>query len=45
MVLVILAIIVIAAVVTGGVAFIVVFGDVIVCIFILIWIIKKIVRR
>lgn len=37
--------IVMAAVVTGGVGFIVLFGDVIVCIFILIWMFKKLLRK
>jgi len=45
MLLIVLTILVIAAIVFGGVAFIVVFGDVIVCIFILIWLIRKILKR
>lgn len=40
--IILLTIITIVAIALGGTAFIIVFGDVIVCVFILIWIIKKI---
>ena len=43
--LLVLAVIVTLAVGIGGAAFIVVFGDVIVCILIIVWIMKKILKR
>ena len=42
LILIALIVLTIIVLVTGGTAFIIVFGDVIVCIFILAWIIKKI---
>lgn len=40
-----LIVLVLSTVVVGGAAFIVVFGDVIVCIAILIWIIRKLTKK
>lgn len=44
-ILVILTMIVVTAIAVGGAGFIVVFGDVIVCIFIIAWIIKRLASR
>ena len=44
-ILVLLTVLTVAAISVGGTAFIVLFGDVIVCGFIIIWILKKIVNR
>lgn len=43
--LVILTVFTVIAIAIGGSAFIVVFGDVIVCIFIIAWIIKKLAKK
>lgn len=46
--MIILAILMVVSVIVisvGGAAFIIVFGDIIVCVFILIWIIKKIFKK
>jgi len=43
--LLVLAVIVALAIGIGGAAFIIVFGDVIVCILIIVWIMKKILKR
>lgn len=43
--LLVLAVIVVLAIGIGGAAFIIVFGDVIVCILIIVWIMKKILKR
>ena len=42
LILLILTVVTVLAISIGGSAFIVIFGDVIVCIFIIVWIIKKI---
>lgn len=41
--LAILVVVTVISISVGGAAFIIVFGDVIVCIFILVWLIKKII--
>lgn len=43
--LLLLSIVTVVAVSVGGAAFIVVFGDVIVCIFLISWLIKKLVSK
>ena len=43
--LIILTLTVVVAVALGGSAFIVIFGDVIVCIFIIVWIIRRMFKR
>ena len=40
-----LSVITVLAVAVGGTAFIILFGDVIVCIFIIAWIIKRIIKK
>ena len=40
-----LLVISISAIIAGGVGFIIVFGDVIVCVFIIAWIVKKLIKR
>jgi len=43
--LIVLTVTVVLAVALGGSAFIIVFGDVIVCIFIIVWIIRRMFKR
>ena len=43
--LIVLTVTVVIAVALGGSAFIIVFGDVIVCIFIIVWIIRRMFKR
>jgi hypothetical protein len=43
--LIVLTVTVVIAVALGGSAFIIVFGDVIVCIFIIVWIIRRMFRK
>lgn len=42
---IILAIVTVVAVSIGGATFIILFGDVIVCVFIIVWIMKRLFRR
>lgn len=44
-VLLILIVVTVVAVSIGGAAFVIIFGDVIVCIAIMMWIIKKLIKR
>lgn len=44
-IMLVLLVISVAAIVAGGAGFIIIFGDVIVCAFIIAWIVKKLVNR
>lgn len=43
--LALLAVVTVLAISAGGAAFIILFGDVIVCMFIIIWVIKRLIQR
>lgn len=43
--LALLTVVTVLAISAGGAAFIILFGDVIVCMFIIIWVIKRLIKR
>lgn len=45
LILLVLTVLTVLAISAGGAAFIVLFGDVIVCIFIIVWIMSKLIKR